>query len=738
MAKGTMTVFLSTQRWCRLAILTAGAIMAAGCASTSDPEQLEGQTPQLRSSLGEVVSPQLRNPNGSAAGASASNDEAQAQAGGAAISIPEVAERVRDLEPSGRRASPPRPAVSEVSAAVPSLVLPDFIDAVFGSLLEVPYVTGPGVVSSQEVIQINSSGVMPAGDFLELVTGALRTYGVVVEAKDGFYNIVREESVRADVPRFIRSRSLASVPKDLRPVIQFVDLKAISANEMMGFLDQALGDSTTLVIEANPRLNALTLTGLPNDIQAALKIVSQLDELTYAGTQAYRYEPVYWPAPRLADELNKLLAAEGWQVSANTAVQRPILILPIEYSNNVFVFSRFAEGLARARYWMSQLDRAAQRGDERQLFIYEVQNVDASIMAETVQGVLASQNVSQQPGSQGQPQTGAPTAQTPGEDRADRPGAARFGRLSVDVPSNQLIFSGTPAEYQQIRDLLVRLDKAPPEVLIEVTVAEIRLTDDNRFGVEFIANNLGGDNLVDISNNGLGLGSDGFDIVVGDLDVNATLTAFAKNELVNILSTPHLTARSGGSAQIQVGSDVPVITSQRAASTQDGVGATDVLQSVEFRSTGVLLSIEPLVFGDNRVDLNITQEVSTAIPTTTSTISSPTISNRSITTQLSLEEGKTAILGGLIQSSTTESETGTPFLKDLPGIGNLFKSSVLSQEKTELIVLITAYVLRGDDKQRITDELLEQFERTQINGGDRAPILDTVPLRAEDGRVPVQ
>jgi len=163
-----------------------------------------------------------------------------------------------------------------------------------------------------------------------------------------------------------------------------------------------------------------------------------------------------------------------------------------------------------------------------------------------------------------------------------------------------------------------------------------------------------------------------------------------------------------------VGSDVPVITSQRAADTQDGVGLTDVLQSVDYRSTGVLLSIEPIVYADNRVDLSITQEVSTAIPTTTSAISSPTISNRSVTTQLSLEDGATAVLGGLIQDTTTRDETGTPILKDIPVLGNAFRNTTLSSTRTELIVLITAYVTRDSgDKRAFTEELVARFNSTE-------------------------
>jgi general secretion pathway protein D len=206
-------------------------------------------------------------------------------------------------------------------------------------------------------------------------------------------------------------------------------------------------------------------------------------------------------------------------------------------------------------------------------------------------------------------------------------------------------------------------------------------------------------------------------LVTGNID--AALNFFAKNNQLNVLSTPRLTARSGGTAQIQVGSDVPIITSQRATDTQSTDNGTDILQSVDYRSTGVLLSIEPIVFGDNRVDLAITQEVSTAIPTTSSQISSPTISNRSVTTQLSLEDGATAILGGLIQETTTRDETGTPILKDIPLIGNLFRNTTLSNTRTELIVLITAYVVRdGEEKKAFTDELVGRFNLTTTDPGN--------------------
>ena len=132
-----------------------------------------------------------------------------------------------------------------------------------------------------------------------------------------------------------------------------------------------------------------------------------------------------------------------------------------------------------------------------------------------------------------------------------------------------------------------------------------------------------------------------------------------------------------------------------------------------------MLTIEPIVFSDNRIDLTISQEVSATIDVQNSSISSPTISNRSIQTQLSLEDGQTAILGGLFQENKIVDEKGIPILKDIPYIGSLFSNESLSVDRTELVVLITAYVLRGqvdrtqfvNHYRRSLEEVLSDEER---------------------------
>ena len=266
----------------------------------------------------------------------------------------------------------------------------------------------------------------------------------------------------------------------------------------------------------------------------------------------------------------------------------------------------------------------------------------------------------------------------------------------MDTIGNRIIFTGTASDYDKFIGLLEQLDTSAPEVLIEVKIAEVTLTDDTNYGVEFFIDDLGDENVqATFGSQGLGIGSSGLNIGLLSGNVDASINAFATNRRVKLLSTPVLTARSGSDAELQVGQEVPILTSQRAANNQTGTGPIDIIQEVAYRDTGIILSLTPTVYSNNRIDLTISQEVSSTVDTANSIIASPTISNRSFSTQLSLQDGQTAVLGGLIQENRVLDERGIPILKDLPLVGSAFSSKGLNSTRTELVVLITAYVLRG-------------------------------------------
>ena len=239
-------------------------------------------------------------------------------------------------------------------------------------------------------------------------------------------------------------------------------------------------------------------------------------------------------------------------------------------------------------------------------------------------------------------------------------------------------------------------------MLVELTIAEVTLNDETRFGFDWFLRDVTGSAIVTgDTRGGLAREAGGLGVTYSRVFsrgvVEAALTAIAENRNLNILSTPRLMARSGSDAQILIGTDVPIITSQRAANIQTG-GDTDVLQTVQYRQTGIILNMRPVVYGDDRIDIEIYQEVSSQEPNRTSAISSPIILNRSVTTQLSLREGTTAVIGGLIQDNYSREQRGVPFIKDVPLVGNAFRSDSIAGSKVELLILVTPYIVRNDDQ----------------------------------------
>jgi general secretion pathway protein D len=164
--------------------------------------------------------------------------------------------------------------------------------------------------------------------------------------------------------------------------------------------------------------------------------------------------------------------------------------------------------------------------------------------------------------------------------------------------------------------------------------------------------------------------------------------------------------RSGQTASIDVGTEVPLVSSQSTAPDLEG---PSILQEVQYRKTGIMLSVTPTVYAGRRVDLAISQEVSEAQPNNVSDLDSPVILNRSLETALSLEDGGSVLLGGMISSSHQRGETGVPFLSDLPVVGQLFRVDKVKGGRTELLMLIVPYVL---DNQQEAEAISRAFERT--------------------------
>jgi general secretion pathway protein D len=691
---------------------SAGCLITAGCAnqSASDGRWLQLDLPVARSDSQDTLDieqPDTERPRQPSPEVGTRN-------------IPSIAPR----SATGRVDGYEQPDLSTepINATLPPQPLPVFLNTVFGEILEQPFTLGPEVADREELISLRSVRDMTPDTFLALVEEALKDYGLGVSYQGGLFRVIELDELRARMPRFITARARAEVPSGLRPVVQFIELSAIDAADMQSILEQAFPDRSVLTIRNNRRTNSLVLSGLANDVSAAVAIIDEMDELRYAGTQVITYSPANWSAGDLAAALNDILTLEGFMVGVGATTPRTITLLPLEFTNQLMIF---ASNRAQASYALSiaqNLDAEAFRGEARVPHVFQVQNAEAAVLAEIVSSVISGGARGGVGG--GGSQTSEPPSSDGGGSGSESGGASgstaatSFGDFTVDEQGNRIIFYGTQAEYEQVSTLLQQLDTPVPEVLIEVTIAEVTLTDDSSYGLEMIfASDIAPRFSADLRS------QDGFAGVVRAGEVTFDARASAGNNQINVLSTPRIVTRSGSEASVQVGTDVPIITSQRAANSQTG-GSSDVLQTVQYRSTGILLSVEPRVFSGNRIDLTINQEVSSAENNENQAIASPLISNRSLSSQLSLQDGQTAVLGGLIENRYTRGNTGIPLLKDLPIIGSPFRSETLSSTRTMLVVLVTPYILdTRDDRQLVVDALVGAMNRNFTNQSGRSATL---------------
>jgi general secretion pathway protein D len=292
-------------------------------------------------------------------------------------------------------------------------------------------------------------------------------------------------------------------------------------------------------------------------------------------------------------------------------------------------------------------------------------------------------------------------------------------RIVANNDSNSLMILANPAEFSVIEAALQRLDVPSRQVLIEASLAEVTLTDELRYGVQWSF--AGKNGPVTLSDNGqISQKFPGLSFLfTGSTNISAVLNALEAITKVRVISSPKLVTLNNHEAQLQIGDQVPV-TTQSAVSTSNS--DAPIVNSVSMRDTGVILQVTPRVNKNGLVQLDISQELSNSIPTTTSNIDSPTIQERRFSTTVVVKNGDTVALGGLITENSTKSRSGVPYLSRVPLLGALFRDTDDTTTRTELILLITPRVMRDDAEfQGVMDDLRGEFKSLEKVFKEPAP-----------------
>ncbi|WP_025917402.1 secretin N-terminal domain-containing protein [Herminiimonas sp. CN] len=700
-----MMVFKILYRHARQRLLLSGTAGAAVLLLTSCATPETGVIPQ----------PLYQQPDSSAVGISGNAVAATAasQTRVDANPLPPTAARLSTVKAAAPADGKQEKA--DITLTFDQIPLPTFIQAVFGTILKKNFSIDPQVGSKQDLVTLRTGSPQTPSQTLDTARMLLKSYGVAVTEMGGYYRITLDNNLNAYAPEIRRGRAQPEVPLPLRPVFNLVELTSVRSSDVSIWLKTMFGQKIT-VQDDNPR-NALLISGQSADITAALEAIQVLDQPLMRGRGSRRIAPGFVSVEELARKLIEILTAEGYAAATNATVNVPITLIPIAATNSLLVFAGDPAVLDHVVAWAKQLDASASNNKGSGGYLtYPVKYADAQDLAKTLQDLLSS---------------AASTATTPAA--AGTPAAAvrKTGRIVVNGATNTLIFQSTPDEYTQMLGILKELDQPAKSALIEVTVAEVSVGDKNQFGIEWGLNPINSHNgtIVGGTQGGVGIGTGGLTLnfLNSAGQIKATLNALANNNRANIISTPRIMARNGETATIEVGQEVPIITTQQSNANTTIAGSTGgILQTVQYRTTGVILKVKPVIHAGNRVELEVSQEVSAAASTTTGVNTSPTFSKRKVETKLSIRDGATVLLGGLMSTNSSDNDTGVPYLKDIPGVGNLFKSNKRSNDKTELIVLITPYVIDDD----LVAEQVTQAFRDQIGPwAQNAPVIPGTVLK---------
>ena len=570
-----------------------------------------------------------------------------------------------------------------VSIAIEQTPLPVFIQILYGSVLKLPYSLDAAVQARTELVTFKTSRPLPASHLQAVAISLLRSYGLAVQELEGLVRITPEGPASNTSTQLRRGRSLPDTPEPLRTAFQHIEFEIVRSTEALQWLKQILG--TRVSATDDPGRNGLLLSGTQADLRAAIELIQALDQPRMRGRVARRIAPAFANATEFSQRLVEMLSAQGYAASSTMSTSMPILVLPIPAINSVIVFTGTESVMEHVLRWAAELDRPPTGSTSNALFTYSVKYADAQELSKTLGELLGGGG-----GGGGTAAAGSAATRSSGS-----------GRVVVDKATNTLIFRGSNAEeYQQIQTLLRELDRPTKSALIEVLVAEVRRDSLQSLGMLWDFNRFG---LGSAAVGTAAFGSSGLALAFTDSSqrLRSSINALASNNQAKVLSNPKVMARNGETATIQVGQEVPVITSQQTTGTSSGGGlftgsTPNVLQTVQYRSTGVILKVRPVINSGNRLDLELEQEVSSAAKTETGVSSSPTISTRRVSTKLSLRDGSTVLLAGLISRNSSDGNAGVPLLKDIPGLGLLFGATSADSIETELLVMITPYVINDD------------------------------------------
>lgn len=612
----------------------------------------------------------------------------------------------------------------------------EFVQIVLNDVLNENYVIDESVSGT---VTINSVKPVDTETALALLEDILAMHGAAIVRKNGLYHIVPENQVAGNLTPALTKQISDGY------AVRIIPLQFIAAGEMQKILEPFMAEGANVRIDR--KRNLVFISGTGQEIATVQDTIAIFDVDWLRGMSVGLY-PLDYVAPKtMKTELEMVLNAMDGEGEGDP-LGGLVRVVAMERLQSILLVSSTPAALREAEVWLYRLDRLGQTVDKR-LFVYHVQNAKAKELGNTLRHIF---NMSHRSDAAEDSQTGTDPAgtfnvrsgidpagsqiQVPAQPGLPEPvGAGNEGLalpsgqtvdIIADDARNALVILATPRDYTMVLAALTKLDIVPRQVLIEASILEVNLKDELGYGVEwFFKNNfergnvVGGRGALDLGESGITTLTPSFSYAVLDNADQAriALNALEQETQVNVLSSPSLMVLDNQTAYINVGDEIPVPSRQSSSNINPD---SPTVNEIQFRQTGITLSVTPRVNSGGLVTMEISQEVSNAVSTTSSDIDAPTIQQRQVESTVAVHSGETLVLGGLIQETTSNAESGIPLLRRIPLVGKLFGETKEEKRRTELLVLITPRVVGDrDEARKITEEFRQKLNN--IAPADPAP-----------------
>jgi len=604
--------------------------------------------------------------------------------------------------------APPAPAKANITAKGISLKyddvdLLDFIDIVAG-ILNLSYIVDPQVSGR---VSINMNSPVPREALYDIFIDILRINGATIIKSGEIHHIVPIEESR-QYPAAIEKidPDYTSEGNDLTTVITPIEF--IPSADIAKLLDEFKTEKTLIINYET--YNLLVLTDFKDNLRKLLHIIKILDGGFFEVNKVELITVKYNKAEDLAKDLEAVFNAGGSSSG--------IRFIAVPRMNAVLAVCRSPRALESVYKWVEKLDTPSSGGNET--FVYKVENTTATNIADILGQLFADQGA--QVGTVSAPQrtmqtgeggaerstSGVPSGgQTispqlkgtmRGSERGPIQGLSGGVKIIVDELNNNLIIHGTQADYEFLLKTIKKLDVLPRQVLIEAKVIRVDLSDSLSMGVNYFLQQRSGTyppttgSIQWGESAGLNISSIA---VFGSREIKALLDTLETISKIQVLNSPSVLVLDGNEATISVGTEIPIATSTYTnpwANNQDpNYNITNT--QIQYRSTGVNLSVSPRISASGIVTLEIAVEVSSPGDSAGGLGGSPPINASNVNSTLVVEDGKSVLIAGLIKEENTNSRSAVPLIGHVPIFGWLFSSTTVSKARTELIVILSPRVI---------------------------------------------